>query len=228
MDCAFCRPCETVKEMWAISNSRRRRVLPTIFYLLPFVLATTPRAAAFDRYVGSSWAHKDGLPSTLIYAITQTTNGYLWLGTSDGLVRFDGINFVHHGFVPPTDPLLGAITALYPAKDGALWIGSGSGFVTRMRGSVLQRYFVGAQVEAIVQSANSRMWVIAQNGLYRFSDSPPGKLAPAERMDVTTLVHALASRKRHGAGLSDPHPSRRRRELCIQKSGFRRPYVVSK
>jgi hypothetical protein len=46
------------------------------------------------QYSLTQWGHRDDLPSTAIYAITQTPDGFLWLGTSDGLVRFDGLRFL--------------------------------------------------------------------------------------------------------------------------------------
>jgi ligand-binding sensor domain-containing protein len=44
-------------------------------------LGVTEKPAVLEQYVSTSWTRKDGLPSTLIYAITQTRDGYLWLGT---------------------------------------------------------------------------------------------------------------------------------------------------
>src|ERR1700692_1617742 len=45
------------------------------------------------QYSIAAWGHKDGMPSTLIFSIVQSPDGYLWLGTDDGLVRFDGVQF---------------------------------------------------------------------------------------------------------------------------------------
>ena len=45
------------------------------------------------HYSVAAWGHKDGMPSTLIYSIAQANDGFLWLGTDDGLVRFDGVQF---------------------------------------------------------------------------------------------------------------------------------------
>ncbi len=59
------------------------------------------QSAAFDptkpltEYTHTVWTHKDGLPSAFIYSIAQTRDSYLWLATTDGLVRFDGVRFVH-------------------------------------------------------------------------------------------------------------------------------------
>ncbi|HSU66345.1 MAG TPA: two-component regulator propeller domain-containing protein, partial [Tepidisphaeraceae bacterium] len=64
---------------------------------------------ALTQYVHRIWQAQQGLPQATIYAIAQTSDGYLWLGTQTGLVRFDGIRFVP---VRDTDG---------PTPDGA-WI----------------------------------------------------------------------------------------------------------
>jgi ligand-binding sensor domain-containing protein len=45
------------------------------------------------QYIHDSWQTKEGLPHNCVFAIVQTGNGYIWLGTADGLVRFDGVRF---------------------------------------------------------------------------------------------------------------------------------------
>src|SRR3954451_3166274 len=105
-------------------SAGRRQAFRSILWPIVLGISSANPAATLERYVSTSWGHKDGLPSTLIYAITQTRNGYLWLGTSDGLVRFDGIDFVPRKIVSSTDPPLGAVTALCAARSGGLWVGS--------------------------------------------------------------------------------------------------------
>ncbi|MBV8550343.1 MAG: hypothetical protein JOY54_03510 [Acidobacteriaceae bacterium] len=178
--------------MWLTPNARKLQARLTIACLMALGMAA-PQGAALERYFASSWTHKDGLPSTLIQAITQTRDGYLWLGTSDGLVRFDGINFVHQKLFSTGDLILGAVTALCATKDGALWAGSASGVVVRMSGSALQKYRLRTEVEAIVQAPDGDVWVIAQNGLNRFGESRRGELFPAERIDAVHVVRVLAS-----------------------------------
>ncbi len=77
---------------------------------------TTP----FPEYVSANWTHKDGLRSTFIRSIAQTAAGYIWLGTTDGLFRFDGVRFIQwrtkeqHG--------LGVVNVLCAARDGSLLV----------------------------------------------------------------------------------------------------------
>ena len=96
-------------------------------------LALDPRQA-ITQYVRESWTAKDGAPAGTINGISQTPNGYLWLGTEgEGLVRFDGISFTRSDEL---DSVFGRrvnrITSLTSARDGTLWVGTGFG-LARMR-----------------------------------------------------------------------------------------------
>jgi ligand-binding sensor domain-containing protein len=79
-----------------------------------------------------TWDSSDGLPQIRIRAIIQTRDGYLWLGTGNGLVRFDGVNFmtfdVHSGSLKDNE-----IGGLVEGDDGALWIGTYGGGLTRYK-----------------------------------------------------------------------------------------------
>jgi ligand-binding sensor domain-containing protein len=106
-------------------------------HTLAFCLSIALRAAALEpttaahQYARATWAEQEGLPSSLIWAITQDTDGYLWLGTGAGLVRFDGVRFTHVDELS-TVP----IRALLSARDGSLWMGmeAGSGITRRQAG----------------------------------------------------------------------------------------------
>src|SRR6185436_12085804 len=70
------------------------------------------------------WGTEDGLPQSSVIALTQTRDGYLWLGTLNGLVRFDGTEFTV--FDEDTAPHLnsGRIVYLFEDSRGVLWIGT--------------------------------------------------------------------------------------------------------
>lgn len=70
------------------------------------------------------WRNADGLPSDSVTAIIQTHDGFLWVGTSAGLVRFDGVKFteVKLAVSSTNNPI--CVTALCEDSNGCLWIGT--------------------------------------------------------------------------------------------------------
>jgi len=69
----------------------------TIFLLFlissPFFVPALEPNKAITQYIHEVWQTDDGLPQNSILAIAQTRDGYLWFGTEEGLVRFDGLIF---------------------------------------------------------------------------------------------------------------------------------------
>jgi hypothetical protein len=70
-------------------------------------------------YVRKNFTVEDGLLSNNVNAVLQTRDGFLWIGTQDGLLRFDGRHFTPIQFLPQASPIL--VNALAEAPDGALW-----------------------------------------------------------------------------------------------------------
>ncbi len=134
----------------------------------------TLQAGAFDshkpltEYTHTVWTHRDGIPSTFIYSIAQTRDGYLWLATTDGLVRFDGVRFVHWRPKTGHTALLGVVRSLCATRDGSLWIGTGTGLVGHIRGDDLTTFSIGAQAEAMLEDRDGTLWVATENRVLRF------------------------------------------------------------
>ena len=85
---------------------------------------TANRPVSLTDYTLTNWSEEQGPFPFGIYAIAQDHDGYLWLGTRSGLVRFDGSEFVQWKEQQPfADDRIAAILA---ARDGSLWIGSGT------------------------------------------------------------------------------------------------------
>lgn len=80
-------------------------------------------------YRFENWTTDKGLPQNSVLSLTQTRDGYLWLATLDGLVRFDGVRF--SVFNKRNTPQLPSnrLQALYGTADGALWIGTDEGLL---------------------------------------------------------------------------------------------------
>ena len=95
----------------------------------PCAASETDAFAGYTRHV---WQASDGLPEQTVQAFAQTRDGYLWVGTSGGLVRFDGVHFTV--FDRQNTPALheNSIFCLLVSRDGALWIGTEGGGIVRM------------------------------------------------------------------------------------------------
>jgi len=126
---------------------------------------------ALAQYSASTWTQQQGLPQDAIHAITQTMDGFLWLGTDEGLARFDGYEFVtfnrERGALRSN-----SISALAAGTDGSLWIGSRSG-LTRYKDSVFRTYtrsegFIDDLVSTLFVDHAGILWIVAGGNLSRF------------------------------------------------------------
>jgi signal transduction histidine kinase/ligand-binding sensor domain-containing protein len=88
------------------------------------------------NYGRQSWGMENGLPQNTVQALAQTHDGYIWLGTEVGLVRFDGNSFAV--FDKKSTPALPGsdVRCLLETKDGALWIGTSEGLARWKDGAV--------------------------------------------------------------------------------------------
>ena len=96
-------------------------------------------ALAVSRYAHTTWRVRDGFFKGAVWAIVQTPDGYIWLGTEFGLLRFDGVRAVP--WQPPPDQALPStdILSLLVARNGALWIGTAKGLASWKNGR-LEKY----------------------------------------------------------------------------------------
>jgi signal transduction histidine kinase/ligand-binding sensor domain-containing protein len=137
--------------------------------------AQTPEPAA-PAYALSVWATEKGLPPGDVFAVNQDAEGYLWIGTPTGLLRFDGSRFVPWTSINDTQPLPnGPVHAIVSARDGSLWVGlGGGGGIVRIDKGHLTRYgpAQGAPpgVSAMLEDRQGVVWAAARRGLFRFAD----------------------------------------------------------
>ena len=103
----------------------------------------TAAAAPSRDYIIDVWGTERGLPTSYVNAVAQTPDGYLWIGTQNGLLRFDGLRFV--AFDPDTTPALAhaRVEHLFVDRSGTLWANTYDGSLTSVRRGVFQREWTG-------------------------------------------------------------------------------------
>ena len=142
-------------------------------------LASSPAALALDatrplaHATLDSWEAGQGLPQNTVQAIAQTPDGYLWIGTQEGLVRFDGTRFTL--FDRRTTPEFSAnsVLALLADHDGTLWVGTNGGGLLRMTGTRFEALgpregLAGLKVQSLARDGRGVLWVGTDDeGLFR-------------------------------------------------------------
>ena len=108
-----------------VFSARHLAILTLGCASLQQAVALNPQRS-FWQYSRNVWNQQQGLPQDTITTISQTTDGYLWLGTDEGLARFDGYEFVMFTSAKGELPA-NSIKALAAGPDGSLWIGTSSG-----------------------------------------------------------------------------------------------------
>jgi signal transduction histidine kinase/ligand-binding sensor domain-containing protein len=127
-------------------------------------------AGDLPRFVTHRWQTDNGLPQSTATAVLQAQDGYLWVGTYNGLMRYDGVRFVV--FDNNNTPALQdkGITCLLEAADGALWIGHSGGGVTRYKNGHFERVEAGISwgegaIRAIAMDKTGDVWLLNDTGL---------------------------------------------------------------
>src|SRR5216684_381258 len=123
------------------------------------LLAWGPGAYALDpaldisQYAHTAWKVRDGFSKGVITSLARTPDGYLWVGTESGLLRFDGVRAVP--WQPPSGQQLpgNLITALLTARDGTLWIGTFTGLASWKDGRLMElRELAGRSVTSLLEA----------------------------------------------------------------------------
>jgi len=152
-------------------------------------LLLTTVNAALAEYRFDVWTADSGLPQNSVRAIVQTRDGYLWVGTLDGLARFDGVRFTV--FNKANTPALPSnrVLALYEDCEGALWIGLVDGLARYYKGKfslVVGGEGLQAQnVHSISGDEKTNLWATVGNLPMQLKD---GRFQPAQLPNPWTRV----------------------------------------
>jgi signal transduction histidine kinase/ligand-binding sensor domain-containing protein len=181
----------------AISLARRaiiRSICATALLLtgMPASQAIEP-STPLANYGRQAWFMENGLPQNTVQALAQTRDGFMWLGTEAGLVRFDGIAF--QVFDRNSSPALpdADIRCLLAASDGTLWIGTGGGLARWKDGTLTtlttRDGLPSNDIRAMNLDSHGSVIVSTANGEATIAE---GKISPVA-IDQMGQTHQLAS-----------------------------------
>ena len=144
---------------------------------LPWLLVLfCPGFAAPAEYHIDSWTTENGLPQNVIRDVCQTPDGYLWLATMDGLVRFDGIRFVVFNRSNTPGIIGNRFTSLYCSGGGEFWAGTESSGITRYRQGKFTTYTTrqglsSNYVPGIVGDQAGHVWALSNTSIVQWSEA---------------------------------------------------------
>ena len=121
------------------------------------------------------WNIESGLPANTVYAVQQTQECYLWVGTQEGLVRFDGVRFQLYNHARAPRLKSDMMRALYQDQKGTLWIGTDSGGLTSYKEGEfftypVKKYPALNRIRAINRDRWGNLWIgSSTRGLTSFS-----------------------------------------------------------
>jgi signal transduction histidine kinase/ligand-binding sensor domain-containing protein len=164
--------------MPSVSESNRRVWKSAIWLSIALLCApifAIDRDRSLTQLSHTGWTSKDGAPGKIL-AMAQTTDGFLWLGTAQGLVRFDGVRF--QTFVPRPGQMLPSATirTLFAAPDGGLWIGFKSEGMSFLKDGNVTSYgekdgLLPGMISAFALDRRGSMWAATSHGLTRLEGS---------------------------------------------------------
>lgn len=142
--------------------------------LVAVVLSDTT-AQPLPRYVHDAWQTDQGLPQNSVFAIAQTQDGYIWIATQEGLVRFDGIRFTVFDKRNTPEITENNCQALFEDHEGTLWVATEGGGIVSLKSGHLKTYttvdgLAHNIVETFYEDHAGNLWIGTLGGLSRFKD----------------------------------------------------------
>jgi signal transduction histidine kinase/ligand-binding sensor domain-containing protein len=140
----------------------RRALIPSIFLALPawsiVAFALNP-SLKITQYGHHAWTIRDGFFQSAIRSIAQTPDGYLWLGTELGLLRFDGVRAVP--WQPPAGQSLPSnfVQTVLAARDGRLWIATAKGLASWKDGKLTRYPELAEAIRPLFEDREGTIWV---------------------------------------------------------------------
>ncbi len=167
---------------------------------LPLLARAGQLQGVLRDFVVRTWTKADGLPDDSVTTLIQTSDGYLWIGTGTGLVRFDGVKFTQVPLLVPSQQRPVSITALCEDAVGRLWVGSqDQGLFGPLPDSVRQYRksdgLLDDGVTCLTRDSEGRLWIGTRHGLNRWDGKAFTAFTTRDGLpdDLVSSVHAARS-----------------------------------
>lgn len=162
--------------VWRYSHGSVTHLLALVLIALP-LSGDSPKPAPLDpampmrHYVHQTWTEDSALPETSILCLAQTLDGYLWIGSEEGLMRFDGHTFTKFRTVDTPGLAGNYIEDLLGLRDGSLLIATTEGGLSLLRDGRLTAYgtaegLLSENVSALLESSDGTIWIGTAGGLH--------------------------------------------------------------
>lgn len=150
----------------------------------------------FDNYVYQSWSAFGGLSGTTANDIYQTSDGYINIGTYEGLVRFDGVSFTSINRALDSDYSIVSTRAILQDSRGDIWLGSNDEGLQKIsdKGNklyTLQDGLPNNSIRALAEDKEGNIWIGTAGGVVYLT--PDGKLITPQFAPGTTASGVIAS-----------------------------------
>jgi signal transduction histidine kinase/ligand-binding sensor domain-containing protein/DNA-binding response OmpR family regulator len=169
-----------------------------IFFVFSFLMALDPQNV-ITQYQLNSWQRERGLEQRSVVSICQTQDGYLWLGTFEGLVRFDGTRFKTFNKDNTAQFADNLIWALIEDKEKNVWIGTAGGLSCLKEGQFktypLEEYPSIGEIFTMIEARSGGVWIgTKKNGLIHLKDDKPTYYTTANGL-ISNKIYALSEDK---------------------------------
>ncbi len=137
------------------------------------------------QYVNTVWQAQQGLPQNSAYALCQTRDGYLWIGTEEGAARFDGVQFKVYDKDAFIGLSVGYTISFCEQRDGTFWMGTrGGGLIRLVDGKYTlfdsTKGINAAEIWCILEDRAGTLWIGTENGLFAYSGGKMRRFTTAD------------------------------------------------
>ena len=179
---------------------RRSSCVHWLNLVFSLLLGSCDTALALDspkelsQFSHEVWLTENGLPQNTVHAIAQTRDGYLWIGTEEGLARFDGVKFTVFDKQNTPELKSNYIRTLLADRQGALWIGTAQGLVRMLNGKFTlftsNEGLPSETIQAVHEDREGNLWVATATGLGLFKSGELTTFTTKERL-ISGSIQAL-------------------------------------